>query len=422
MRLVREEQIGHRVPESAVGALCAELFAPLPRSDQRRKGELYVRGLLSAGGRKSIRNIAACVGDRAAEQSLHHFISSSTWDWSLVREALALRLERSLRPRAWVAQSVVIPKAGQHTVGVERRFVPSLGHVVNSQQVFGIWAANDELSAPLNWRLMLSQEDAREARDGREEPASGRSAGGGLPVTPLECVAGAALEAQSWVGGRARPVVMDLPDSEPAAVARRFEAARMPFLASVRGSTRVLPAASAMLGSARPASAAPVLAGHDSRELSADQLLRMLRTLRRPVTWTDPASMAVRTSLVAAVPVRLPGTRRPLLLMGEWTGPGVRPQQCWITDLSAVPWGGLLRLAKLTQRVGRDFAGISTRVGMVDFEGRSFEGWHRHTTLASAAHAVQALTGAQTQPQALAPAGVRPLAGVRAAQPEARPA
>ncbi len=73
------------MPEAAVGALCEELFAGLPRSDQRRKAELYVRGLLSAGGRKSIRNIAARVGDRAAEQSPHHFISSSTWDRNLVR-------------------------------------------------------------------------------------------------------------------------------------------------------------------------------------------------------------------------------------------------------------------------------------------------------------------------------------------------
>ncbi|MEV8532226.1 transposase [Streptomyces sp. NPDC051211] len=389
MRLVRESQISHRVPEGAVGALCTELFAPLPRSDQRRKGEMYVRGLLSAGGRKSIRNIAACVGDRAAEQSLHHFISSSTWDWTLVREALARRLERTLRPRAWVAHSVVIPKAGQHTVGVERRFVPSLGQVVNSQQVFGIWAANEELSAPVNWRLMLSG-GGQEAEDAGD---------------PLECVAGAALEAQRWVGGRPHPVVMDLPDSEPAAVARRFEAAGLPFLASVRGSTGVVPAASALLGPGRLAAASPVLPGRDSREVPADQLLRMLRTLRRPVTWTDPATMAVRTSLVAAVPVRLPGTRRPLVLLGEWNGPGVRPQKCWITDLSAVPWGGLLRLTKLTQRTGRDFSGISTRVGMVDFEGRSFEGWHRHTTLASAAHAVQALTGA-----------------CAAVQPEARPA
>ncbi|MFF5447499.1 IS701 family transposase [Streptomyces sp. NPDC012888] len=357
-----------------MGELCAELFAPLPRSDQRRKGELYLRGLLSAGGRKSIRNIAACVGDRAAEQSLHHFISSSTWDWNPVRAALAQYLERALRPRAWVAHAVVIPKAGRHSVGVGRRFVPSLGQVVNSQEVFGLWAANDEMSAPANWRLMLSDDWRESGRLGSPRPSESNLAG-----TPLECVAGAASELQGWVGGPPRPVVLDLPDTEPAAVARRFGAAAMPFVAGVRGSTRITPAA-------------PVL-GHDNRDVTADQLLRMVRTLRRPVTWTDPETAAVRTSLVAAVPVRLPGTRRPLLLLGEWSGPGGWPQHCWLTDLVTVPWGGLLRLAKLTQRVACDFTDISTGVGMVDFEGRSFGGWHRHVTLASSAHAVQVLSG-----------------------------
>lgn len=158
MQLVYEEQVGHRVPDDALGRLCAEIFAPLPRSDQRRKGELYLRGLLSAGGRKSMRNIATHVGDRAAEQSLHHFISSSTWDWGPVRATLARYLERSLRPRAWVVHPVVIPKAGRHSVGVARRFVPSLGQVVNSQEAFGVWAANEETSSPVNWRLMLCED------------------------------------------------------------------------------------------------------------------------------------------------------------------------------------------------------------------------------------------------------------------------
>ncbi|MGR4881639.1 IS701 family transposase [Streptomyces sp. LARHCF249] len=371
------------MPDSALGELCAEIFAPLSRSDQRRKGEMYLRGLLSAGGRKSIRNIAACVGDRAAEQSLHHFISSSTWEWEPVRAALSRYLERSLRPRAWVAHPVIIPKAGRHSVGVGRRFVPRLGHVVNSQEAYGIWAAGEETSSPVNWRLALCD-------DWRDMPRLGhpRLPESSLAETSLECVAGAAFEAQSWAGGRARPVVLDLPDSDPAAVARRFAAAGMPFVAGVRGSARVAPMA-------------PALLGHDGQEMPAHQLLRMVRTLRRPVAWTDPVGGGPRTSLVAAVPVRLPGTHRTLLLLGEWSGPGGWPEQCWLTDMADVPWGALLRLAKLTGRVATDFSEISTEVGMVDFEGRSFGGWHRHTTLASAAHAVQALTaGHRPQPVA----------------------
>jgi hypothetical protein len=67
----------------------------------------------------------------------------------------------------------------------------------------------------------------------------------------------------------------------------------------------------------------------------------------------------------------------------------------WLTDLAEPP-GALLRLARLARRVDRDFAVISQRVGLQDFEGRSFQGWHRHITLASAAHtaAVLATAGA----------------------------
>lgn len=380
MHLAYEEQVGHRVPDSALGRLSAEIFASLPRSDQRRKGELYLRGLLSAGGRKSMRNIATHVGDRAAEQSLHHFISSSTWDWNPVRAALARYLEHSLRPRAWVVHPVVIPKAGRHSVGVGRRYVPSLGHVVNSQEAFGLWAANEETSSPVNWRLMLSEDWLDSERLGPAPLPETELAG-----TPLECAAGAAAEVRSWTGGTARPVVLDLPDIEPAAVARRFAAARVPFLASVRGSTTVTPSASAVFG-------------HEARGASAHQLLRVVRTLRRPVIWSDPESLASRTSLVAGVQVRLAGTHRPLLLLGEWTGSAEQPQHCWLTDLTEAPWGALLRLAKLTHRVSADFSEISTNVGVVDFEGRSFGGWHRHTTVASAAHALS--TEYRLQPMA----------------------
>lgn len=370
MHLVQDRPITHRVPDSALAGLCAEIFAQLPRSDQRRKGEMYLRGLLSVGGRKSMRNIAAHVGDHTAEQSLHHFISSSTWDWNAVRAALGRYLDRSVRPRAWVVHPVVIPKAGRHSVGVGPRFVPSLGHVVNSQEAFGVWAANEELSAPVNWRLSLCDE-------WRDAPLRGvpQVPQPELAATELECAAGAAVELQRWVGGRPRPVVLDLPQADPAATARRFAVAGMPFVAAVPGSTPVTPAG-------------PSLVGHDNRGTSAHQLLRRVRTLRRPVTWTDPVSLTTRTSLVAALPVQLPGTRRPLVLLGEWTGKDGWPQHCWISDLADAPWGPLLRLAKLPLRVRADFAAVSTEVGMVDFEGRSFGGWHRHTTLASAAHAL----------------------------------
>lgn len=110
-----------------LGELCGELFESLARSDQRRKGIDYVRGLLTATGRKTIRNIAAVLPGRAAEQALHHFICSSTWDWTPVRRSLARYLARVAAPKAWVVRPIVIPKTGRHSVGVDRRSFPNSG-------------------------------------------------------------------------------------------------------------------------------------------------------------------------------------------------------------------------------------------------------------------------------------------------------
>jgi hypothetical protein len=136
----------------------------------------------------------------------------------------------------------------------------------------------------------------------------------------------------------------------------------------------------------------PVLPGSGNRELAAHQLLLMARTLRRPVSWLDPVTLRPRTSLVVGVRVELPQVAEPLVLFGEWTDPRGWPERCWISDMTQAPAGALLRLAKRAQNVEHDFATVSQKVGITDFGGRSFGGWHRHTTLASAAHAVRVLT------------------------------
>jgi hypothetical protein len=380
------------IPDDIVREVCSRLFASLPRSDQRRKGEQYLRGLLSAEGRKSIRNIAAGLGGRAAEQSLHHFISSSTWDWMPVREELARYVERLVTPQAWVVTSMLIRKAGRHSVGVARRFVPGLGQVVNSQQAYGAWSACEEMTVPVNWRLLLSGDWLSDAR---LRQRVGLPAVFGAPAESV-CPADAALEMATALGTGRRPVVLDLPDADPAGIAARCTLARAPFVARAQSSTRVVVAD-------------PAVPGFSTRDLPAQQLLQLVRPLRRPVEWSDPAGRGPRCSLVAAVRVQLAaarGTDRPLLLLGEWSDPRRWPDRCWVTDLHDTPHGTLLRLAKLAGRAAAAFAAVSERVGMPDFEGRSFEGWHRHVTLASAAHAICSVSRTGVRGAAYAVGGV----------------
>ncbi|MDI3422952.1 IS701 family transposase [Streptomyces luteolus] len=380
--------IRHRAPltsdaagyDGVVTELSAALFAEFRRKDQRMKAEQYLRGLLFAEGRKSIRNIAAHVGGAAAEQALHHFISSSTWDWQPMRAALAGYLERSCTPRAWVVRSLHIPKAGEHSVGVDRLFAPQLGQMFRGQQAFGVWFASEELSAPVNWRLMLPDQwvNDHERRDRAEVPE-------GLGCeSQEECAASVAIEAaQNW-GVTRRPVLLDLRGSSVRPTLARLAAARVPVLGRIGASCRLTVADRAM-------------PGFGAGPLPAQQILESTKGLRRPVHWLDPAAgRTSRTSLASVVRVSLlnpqTGRQRPMLLLGEWHDPQRPPVQVWLTDLTNAPVAPLLRLTKLTRRVEQDFAEVGEEVGLRDFVGRSFRGWHRHITLASAAHAARVLS------------------------------
>ena len=53
-----------------------DIFASLPRTDQRARGACYLRGLLLDGRRKSIEPMAARLGE-VHYQALHHFVAVS---------------------------------------------------------------------------------------------------------------------------------------------------------------------------------------------------------------------------------------------------------------------------------------------------------------------------------------------------------
>ncbi|WP_020665959.1 IS701 family transposase [Amycolatopsis nigrescens] len=374
------------VNDGALAELCSALFASLPRSDQRKKGIEYIRGLLETNGRKSIRNIAALLGGQATEQSLHHFISSSTWDWDPVRRVLAHYVARSTQPQAWVVRPMVIPKAGQHSVGVDKRFFSTLGQVRNAQQAVGVWAASDEVSCPVNWRLHLPKAWLDDA------PRRSRAS---IPdEMGAETLGDCALEAYLGMAARTelpvRPVVMDAREADVMKTVRKLRAAGVPMLLRVSNTLRLKVAD-------------PALPGHSADALPADQIMGAAKDLRRPAMWTGGYPReALRTSLAATVRVRMPNplqNQNPgqamrhgeLVLLGASENGANWPAELWLTDMVAAQPDGLLRLSRLIRRVDRDFTAIADQVGIRDFAGRSYSGWHRHATLASAAHAVLAL-------------------------------
>ncbi|MER5972454.1 transposase [Streptomyces sp. NPDC002055] len=374
-------------PDELLRDISTSLLASLPRADQRKKGVEYVRGLLEVPGRKSIRNIASLIGGRATDQSLHHFISESTWDWSPVRHALARYLVPRLPVEAWVVQDTVIRKAGQHSVGVDRRFVPAEGRVLNAQQAIGVWAASGCRSSPVDWGLHLPPTwiGDRSLRSRASIPDS----------TEVETLSDRAVRlclglASEW-GMPVRPVVLDASSLNLPMLFDRLGRKGIPLLARVDQSVPLLVSD-------------PALTGHrGSAGMPAGDVIRAASGTRQPVQWREFGRCGgVRSGLISSVAVRLApgrtgrvraGGGRRLALIGLAGAGQQNEPQLWLTNLTSHQPTSLLTLFPLLDRVRDDYREVAMNVGIEDYVGRSFDGWHRHMTLASAAHAIAVLTG-----------------------------
>jgi SRSO17 transposase len=136
-----------------LGAFAEDLFASIPRKDQRRWGQTYLRGLLLDGKRKSIEPMAARLtkGDPQAdayalEQALQQFVNQSPWGPTPVRRRLAERMTTALAPDAWVIDDTGFPKFGRYLVGVAPQYCGALGKVADCQVGVSVHAVTNQAS------------------------------------------------------------------------------------------------------------------------------------------------------------------------------------------------------------------------------------------------------------------------------------
>ena len=75
-------------------------------------------------------------------------------------------------------------------------------------------------------------------------------------------------------------------------------------------------------------------------------------------------------------------------LLAEWPDAEDKPTRFWLSDqLDDTPIPELVRLAKIRWRIEHDYRELKHGLGLDHFEGRSWNGWHHHVTLVTAAHA-----------------------------------
>ncbi len=132
-----------------------EMFRPLARVDQRAKAELYLRGLLLDGGRKSMQPMAERLG--VNHQALQQFVTSSTWDFAAVRAVLARRAELLVQPLAWVLGECVFHKEGNDSPGVARQYAHDEERMVDCQLGVTVQLVGAHTAAAVDWRLLLPE-------------------------------------------------------------------------------------------------------------------------------------------------------------------------------------------------------------------------------------------------------------------------
>jgi len=125
---------------------------------RRRMCPLYVSGLIGPGDRKSIQPMAGRVAGGDYDQ-LHHFIAGGVWDAGPVEEELLTQADRLVGggDAVLVIDDTAIPKKGTHSVGVAAQYASALGKTANCQTLVSLTLARGEVPVMLALRLFLPE-------------------------------------------------------------------------------------------------------------------------------------------------------------------------------------------------------------------------------------------------------------------------
>ncbi|MFE0105126.1 IS701 family transposase [Streptomyces sp. NPDC059009] len=365
-------------PSTSVSAFTQEVFGHMARADQRRWAQAYLQGLLMTPGRKSMRRLAATVsGSRTAAMSLHQFVNASPWEWGPARRELLRLTERHSTAIAWTVGTVILPKRGDHSCGVHRRFVPTAGRTINCQVGIGAFVASQADAIPVDWSLLLPEQWTQDAR-----MRSRARIPDSLDFRPMWAQILHLVDTMaSRTSGPRLPVVAEL--SDPADVGPLLHGL------STRGQEFVIrvPAALRVLGAPAPGRMRGTDSGQQARP--ARDFVGRNGLLPQRLAGADGQRRQVP---FLSQPVRLPGLGHTYRLFSLWRHTGDSPSQVWITNLTGHSIDRLAGLARLLSRTATAVDSLERDFGLLDFEGRSFPGWHHHVTLASAAYAYSRLS------------------------------
>ena len=402
----------HVVPKASPATLpelatYLALFAPLfRRSTSRASVERYLTGLLTDLPRKNCDTIAAAVAGTSTER-LQHLLTDATWDpQALDRQRVTALVAQSPPQGILALDDTGLPKQGRGSVGVARLYSGTLGQVANCQIVVSAHYVADEPTspAPRHWPITAQLYLPEAWATDKARRATVHVPPEGAFQTKPELALALLDQAQAW-GVPFGWVVADAGYGDNPTFLHGLDDRHVAYVVGISSTFGVrLPAevhAAALVRPARPRGRGQPKKPRPAPLYTAKAVLDALPEPRwQTITWREYAGTVLRKQFVA---VRVHGatggtqfstahhrvyTGPEGWLLGERPVPGDHGDLKWYySSLPAdTPLQRLVELAHSRWPIEQFYEDAKGECGLDDYQGRRWDGLHRHLALVMLAY------------------------------------
>jgi SRSO17 transposase len=369
----------------------------------------YLIGTMLPGKRKSIEPMSARLDPENVprmHQKLQHFIATSPWHddavLARVREEAIPRMQDREPIQAWIVDDSGMPKKGKLSVGVAHQYCGQLGKQANCQVAVSLSIANSFASLPVAFQLYMPQawfeDEHADKRKKCKVPVD--IAFHTKPQIALQQIS-EALEADVPRG----VVLADAAYGNNTAFRAGLTALSAQYSVNIQETTTAWPDGQAPLKPPR------------RRSKRGRKPIRIRRTRRRHplrvrdlahalpesafkrVSWREGTAKPLK-SRFAATRVRpasgdtaLSAPREYEWLLIEWPKDEKAPTKYWLSTMNeTTPLVDLVTTSMLRWRIERDYQNLKQELGLGQYEGRSWQGFHHHATVCIAAYGFLLIT------------------------------
>jgi SRSO17 transposase len=370
----------------------------LGHKTRRRMCPVYISGLIGPGDRKSIQPMAERLALGAYDQ-LHHFVSAGVWDVAPVETELLVQADKLVggRDAVLVIDDTAVLKKGTHSVGVAPQYCSALGKIANCQTLVSLTLARGEVPVMAAMRLFLPESWTNDRT---------RLKRAGVPVeyrtarTKPE-VALAEIDRVIAMGMRFGCVLADAGYGSSAWFRQGLTARNLSRAVGIPRHLKVYPADVLMVRPGtprgRPRRGRPRERIPDTLSVAAEEVLAMAKW--RNISWRTGTKGKLRARF-AAVRVRVAdGSPQRIKDKTHQHAPG---EQAWLigehrasgekkyylanlpakTDLRAL--AATIKARWICEQAHQQ---LKEELGLDPFEGRSWQGLHRHVLMTMIAYA-----------------------------------